>query len=164
MKIHGFISHAMANKFAKDQTNKTGDLIRKELKIDCDEVIYVAIKPTLIKGRVSTEHTVPIGVAKKEEPNLNKFITKIKETTKMKDYNLKLPVADDDNIMHFGKHKGQCIADIPASYLIWLWNSGYKVKTGYTGEDGKLARYILKESHNLQKECKDIMIMDKEER
>lgn len=30
----------------------------------------------------------------------------------------------DTDIMPFGKHKGKRMEDVPASYLLWLWDSG----------------------------------------
>ncbi len=30
----------------------------------------------------------------------------------------------DTDIMPFGKHKGRRMEDVPASYLLWLWDNG----------------------------------------
>lgn len=67
---------------------------------------------------------------------------------------------EDDDIMTFGKYKGQPLADIKASYWIWLWNNGLKNNCDEQSQSGQLARYIYRQSHNLQKECPD-KIMDK---
>lgn len=31
---------------------------------------------------------------------------------------------DDNSIMPFGKHKGEKLANVPASYLLWLYQQG----------------------------------------
>jgi len=41
---------------------------------------------------------------------------------------------NDNSIMPFGMHKGKKLANVPAGYLLWLYNSG-KAK-------GDLAAYI----------------------
>ena len=33
---------------------------------------------------------------------------------------------NDTDKMPFGKHKGQLMQDVPASYLHWLWSNGKK--------------------------------------
>jgi len=33
---------------------------------------------------------------------------------------------DDLDPMPFGKHKGESMQDVPASYLHWLWTNGLK--------------------------------------
>lgn len=50
---------------------------------------------------------------------------------------------EDNNIMSFGKHRGQKLEDIPDSYIIWMCNEGdilKKVKDDT--EDGAIARYF----------------------
>ena len=66
---------------------------------------------------------------------------------------------DEDNIMHFGKYRGQRIGDIPASYLIWWWNQTGKTKTKLRTEDGNLARWIKKQLRDLEKKEPDIVIL-----
>lgn len=34
------------------------------------------------------------------------------------------PTLTDDDVMPFGKHKGELVNDVPASYLLWLWDNG----------------------------------------
>jgi len=41
----------------------------------------------------------------------------------------------DDDIMPFGKHKGEKMANVPASYLIWLYEND---KAGF----GEVLTYI----------------------
>lgn len=163
MKTLGFISQKETDKYIKDQSDRTNKLIRKQFKIYSHEVFYVAIHPLEIKGRVSIDHEMEVSeaVAKETKAEVKPVVNNNKFKKFMKNYELKQPVADGTNIMHFGKYKGQRIGDIPAQYLIWLWNgAGMSKKTKLGGEDGKLARYILKESNNLMKECPDV-IMDK---
>ena len=54
---------------------------------------------------------------------------------------------DDQNIMHFGKHKGRRLGDISMSYFNYIWelwdkDSSLKQKLSANSEDGQLARYI----------------------
>lgn len=36
---------------------------------------------------------------------------------------------NDDSLMPFGKHKGKRLEDVPASYLLWLWDDGWWQRT-----------------------------------
>lgn len=36
---------------------------------------------------------------------------------------------NDDDEMPFGKHQGKPMCDVPASYLLWLWNENYGQET-----------------------------------
>lgn len=36
----------------------------------------------------------------------------------------KSPTLVDYDLMPFGKYKGRTMADVPASYLMWLWDNG----------------------------------------
>lgn len=65
---------------------------------------------------------------------------------------------DEDNIMHFGKYRGQRLGDIPADYLIWLWNKGFNAKHWQKDDDGRLSRWIEKQIPFLEKECPDKII------
>lgn len=51
---------------------------------------------------------------------------------------------DDKTPMPFGAHRGIALANVKASYLIWLWDSS---EQGKRLSDAKLARYI---SENIQ--------------
>lgn len=36
-----------------------------------------------------------------------------------------MPKLDDNSIMPFGKHKGEKLANVPAGYLLYMYDSGY---------------------------------------
>ncbi len=55
---------------------------------------------------------------------------------------------DDLDPMPFGKFKGECLQDIPASYLHWLWSTRPL-------NDRRLEAYIEKNIHALKKEYPD---------
>lgn len=58
----------------------------------------------------------------------------------------------DDDKMPFGKYKGVVMADVPATYLHWLWTEGgmkNKVKTS------DVAQYIAENIDALRQEHKD---------
>ena len=61
----------------------------------------------------------------------------------------------DLDSMPFGKHKGARLQDVPASYLLWLWNEGLKGETGTPGQRGDLARYIRDSMGALQMDDPD---------
>lgn len=42
---------------------------------------------------------------------------------------------NDNSLMPFGKYKGSKMIDVPASYLLWLYDNGLK--------DGDIKNYIL---------------------
>lgn len=57
---------------------------------------------------------------------------------------------DDNSIMPFGKYKGEKLANVPAGYLLWLFDNGKAY--------GQLRDYIH-ENHDaieleIKKECK----------
>jgi hypothetical protein len=58
---------------------------------------------------------------------------------------------EDDDLMPFGKYKGEKMSDVPASYLHWLWTNGLKeqVKTA------PVADYIFRTMHVLKDEFPD---------
>lgn len=49
---------------------------------------------------------------------------------------------DDSDKMTFGKHRGERLADVPDSYLCYLWNEGLNCETREDNARGALARYI----------------------
>jgi Putative quorum-sensing-regulated virulence factor len=51
--------------------------------------------------------------------------------------------------MPFGKHKGQLMQDVPASYLHWLWSNGMRT------ESTPVANYIRDNLSALQQEHPD---------
>jgi len=56
----------------------------------------------------------------------------------------------DDSSMPFGKHKGQRMEDVPASYLFWLWSNGSREQ-----KQCPVANYIRRNLSALQLEYKD---------
>ena len=50
----------------------------------------------------------------------------------------------DSDPFPFGKHKGTPIGDVPASYLLWLYDNGLK--------DGSVKTYIDNNMKHLQEE------------
>lgn len=56
----------------------------------------------------------------------------------------------DQSAMPFGKHKGEKMEDVPASYLLFLWNKG-----SMTSE---VKEYIKENLQALQKEAPDVII------
>lgn len=56
---------------------------------------------------------------------------------------------NDQSPMPFGKHKGEAMEDVPASYFRWLWNNGNKY------EKTPVADYIRENLSVLQSEDSD---------
>lgn len=56
----------------------------------------------------------------------------------------------DTDPMPWGKHKGQQMQDVPASYLCWLWGQGKKTDRSCQVED-----YIRRNLTVLAKEYED---------
>ena len=48
---------------------------------------------------------------------------------------------DDNSIMPFGKHKGEKMANVPASYLLWLYDDLQKSGVWHPDKE-KLKTYI----------------------
>jgi hypothetical protein len=60
----------------------------------------------------------------------------------------------DQTVIAFGKYNGSKLEDIPASYLLWLWNNGmWKSK----GKD-PLADYIAENIRALEIDAPNIII------
>lgn len=57
---------------------------------------------------------------------------------------------NDQDKMPFGKFKGEMLENVPASYLLWLWNEG-------VSHEG-LRAYISDSMSALQMECPDIIV------
>jgi len=55
----------------------------------------------------------------------------------------------DYDSMPFGKYKGDCMEDVPASYLHWLWTNGMDKKKD------PVANYIRENLSALEMEDKD---------
>ncbi len=53
---------------------------------------------------------------------------------------------DDNSIMPYGKYQGQKMANVPASYLIWLYNENKCA--------GEVRQYVYKNLEDLKMEAK----------
>lgn len=60
---------------------------------------------------------------------------------------------NDQSEMPFGKHKGKKLEDVPASYLLWLWDNGVWSDTG-----NPLHNYIRGSFTALETEAKDYIV------
>lgn len=56
----------------------------------------------------------------------------------------------DKSLIPFGKHKGKCMEDVPASYLLWLWNENVS--------NLDVRAYIQESMSALTLECPDTII------
>lgn len=56
----------------------------------------------------------------------------------------------DESIMPFGKHKGKTMAEVPASYLFYLWTNGMEHDT-----QSDVANYIRSNLDVLQMDYPD---------
>jgi uncharacterized protein (DUF3820 family) len=59
----------------------------------------------------------------------------------------------DSDPMPFGKHKGERMEDVPASYLLWLHNDGC--------QNPGVAAYIEESMSALTLECPDTLVTKK---
>ena len=57
---------------------------------------------------------------------------------------------EDHDRMPFGKHGGKKMEDVPASYLLWLWDDGW-----WERHTEPLGAYIADAFTALLKECPD---------
>jgi uncharacterized protein (DUF3820 family) len=68
--------------------------------------------------------------------------------------------------MPFGKYSRgaqKCVmGNVPASYLLWLWNEGKKAETYREGPHGAVARYIERNLDTLKKDAPDVIVDRKE--
>jgi len=58
--------------------------------------------------------------------------------------------------MPFGKHKGIKMIDVPAQYLLWLWDNGV-----YAEPSKPIHQYIKEVFSVLEIECKDYIVQHK---
>lgn len=58
----------------------------------------------------------------------------------------------DQSLMPFGKHRGKNMEDVPASYLLWLWEEDK------WNEPGDLHDYIADSFTALTKQAKDFIV------
>lgn len=74
--------------------------------------------------------------------------------------------ADDDSIMHFGKHKGRPLHKVPASYLLWLWDNheGYWQKDSGSVEDMMLKRYLEDNLSAIEMDAPDVIVVHRPSR
>lgn len=61
-------------------------------------------------------------------------------------------ILNDESLMPFGKHKGEPMCDVPASYLHWLW-----YECGKRNEKGDVADYIRENLEVLKDENSDLI-------
>lgn len=61
---------------------------------------------------------------------------------------------NDDDPMPFGTHKDKPMSEVPAKYLLWLWNDGKKHEVA----TNDVARYISDNMDALQQEAPDIIV------
>jgi hypothetical protein len=78
----------------------------------------------------------------------------------------------DASIMPFGKHSGTRLEDVPAQYLLWLWDNGVHeyagkhseesknpgLKKGYIQDKINLADYIRSNFAALETEASDYIV------
>lgn len=80
--------------------------------------------------------------------------------------NERYPAFNDDDTMSFGKHKGEYLMDVPASYFKWLWlemdynlaSRDYSNSTAMVADKVRLANYIWNSKEALEEELKDSFI------
>lgn len=65
---------------------------------------------------------------------------------------MSVPLTDESE-MPFGKHKGEKMKDVPAKYLLWLWDNGVWQEKGRD-----LHNYIKGAFSALETECKDYIV------
>lgn len=59
---------------------------------------------------------------------------------------------DDQSLMPFGKYKGEKLENVPARYLLWLWDSGVY------SEESPLHDYIENAFSVLESEATDYIV------
>lgn len=62
-------------------------------------------------------------------------------------------IMDDSTPMPFGTHKGKPMEDVPARYLLWLWEDSI-----WNEPERPLHHYIKTSFSALEQECKDFII------
>lgn len=61
----------------------------------------------------------------------------------------------DQSAMPFGKHAGLKMEDVPAKYLLWLWDNGVH------REKSPLSEYIRESFSALETEAKDYIVQNR---
>lgn len=64
---------------------------------------------------------------------------------------------DDDEIT-FGKYNGTKMKDVPASYLLWLWDNGLWKDNTASQRNDPVRLYIIENFNSLETECPDRII------
>lgn len=59
----------------------------------------------------------------------------------------------DQSPMPFGKHQGEKLENVPAKYLLWLWDNGV-----HRERTRPLHRYILANFRTLETEASDYIV------
>lgn len=59
----------------------------------------------------------------------------------------------DQSLMPFGKYAGAKMEEVPAKYLLWLWDNGVHQEAGRD-----LHNYIKESFSALETECKDYIV------
>lgn len=67
---------------------------------------------------------------------------------------------NDQSRMPFGKHKGKAMEDVPADYLLWLWDETdmHNREKQYTEDGFAVHDYIKENFASLETECKDRIV------
>lgn len=60
------------------------------------------------------------------------------------------PALEDDDLMPFGMHKDKRLQNVPAKYLLWLWDSNCSHK--------ELDNYLWNNLEVLCEECEDYIL------
>lgn len=68
------------------------------------------------------------------------------------------PQLTDDDEITFGKYNGSKLKDVPASYLLWLWNNGMWKANTLSQKNDPFREYIVRNFHALETECPDTII------
>lgn len=59
----------------------------------------------------------------------------------------------DDSPMPFGKHRGEKMSEVPASYLLWLWDNGI-----YQEKGKPVHNYIAENFKALEMDAPDYIV------
>lgn len=60
---------------------------------------------------------------------------------------------NDEILMNFGKHKGRRLGDVPAAYLLWLWDNGV-----WAEAENPLHVYIVNTFSALEADAPDYLV------
>jgi Putative quorum-sensing-regulated virulence factor len=67
-------------------------------------------------------------------------------------------MSDDAYEMTFGKYRGTPIGEVPAGYLLWLWDNGLWDSHVRGAEADPVRQYIIKHFAALETECPDMIV------